>query len=233
MQIKIPLDKKATIQTPTDVSGTHDDKTTACEHESPEKGMGSEQLHKKKGHRTAKTEVIHVRFNPRMRATLEIASRIQNQSVSGFIESALDSYFRGPSLDKATSNLLNSNCKEKPETFSDFLECLWDANEVVRFLKLAQMAPSLLTKEEDKIWSFLCSNDCFKLPSSNGGVGYNVKLIRFLWSELMEYASTEHFDHGALKMRIDFFMQAQNIALDRDKLDNLYAAWEALWSDLT
>lgn len=188
-------------------------------------------IDRKKGHRTAKTEVIHVRFDHRMRSALEIASRIQNQSVSGFIDSAVFSYLSGPALDSSVSKFLNANSKVQPETFTDFLECLWDADEVVRFLKLAEIAPSLLTDEEDKIWSFLNKNDCFKLPKSDGSLVYNIKLIRFLWSDLMEYASTGNFTHDALKSRLDSFKGTTNIDMDQDKLDKFYAAWQALWSD--
>ncbi len=188
-------------------------------------------IDKKKGHRTAKTEVIHIRFNQRMRSALEIAARMQNQSVSGFIDSTLDTYIKGPALDSSVGKFLNANCEVKPETFSEFLEYLWDADEVVRFLKLAEIAPSLLTDEEDRIWSFLRQNDCFKLHKGDGSVDYNVKLIRFLWNDLMEYANTGKFTYDALRSRLDSFIAATNISLDQDKLDMFYSAWQALWSD--
>lgn len=98
-----------------------------------------------------RTEVVTVRFDPRTRYLLEIAARVEDRTVSSFIEravrQALDRVVLaakgrgGPGLKNLTSHDLHNEA-----------DYLWDVDEADRFAKLAIKFPSVLNHEERVRW---------------------------------------------------------------------------------
>ena len=79
----------------------------------------------------SRSETVTVRLSPRTRYLAELAARRQRRSLSSLVEWAVNGMV--------------------DETLGDLAD-LWDVDPEVRFLKLAQRHPELLTFEEECRW---------------------------------------------------------------------------------
>jgi len=184
-------------------------------------------IERKKGNRLARTETVQVRFDPRMRYSLELASRLQRRSVSSFVECAADAYLASVvvDVDPAFSSRSTSELSLK-----QLVDQLWDVDEIVRFVRLAQIAPKLLTYEEELIWRFIASTACFWIRGEDGEPSINIKLVRLLWSELLAFANNGSFDFQELTDKTEVITQAIAADVSDQKLQTFYKAWLDLWT---
>jgi hypothetical protein len=185
-------------------------------------------IERKKGNRLARTETVQVRFDPRMRYSLELASRFQRRSVSSFVECAADAYLASVIIDVDPA-LSSQNTSEL--SMKQLIDQLWDVDEIVRFVRLAELAPKLLTYEEEVIWRFISATSCFSIIAEDGTVKINIKLVRLLWSELLNFANTGHFDFQVLADKADVLKAAVNLNVSDEKLALFFSAWKDLWAN--
>lgn len=105
----------------------------------PSKGAG--------GAKTARSETVTVRLDPKIRYLAELAGRKQRRTLSSFIEWAIENAL--------TNVIINEHHNL---TVSQDSENLWDVDEPDRFVRLALEYPSLLTYEEQKRWKLIREN---------------------------------------------------------------------------
>jgi hypothetical protein len=96
----------------------------------------------------ARSKVITVRLEPRMRYLAELAARQHRWTLSGFIAWALERAFRDVTL--ADGGAL-----------TDEADRLWDPSPAARFAKLAIAHPDLLTHEQQQLWKLIQDCDFF------------------------------------------------------------------------
>ena len=117
-------------------------------------------------------------------------------------------------------------------TVTEFGKKIWDNDEVVRFIRLAQNAPLFLSTDEQEIWDVICNQPCFwihnlflekRVP--------NIKLIKSMWGELGS-AGIEGLDIKVLKEKMlllaegasDEQVKALEAAIDNAYLDDILSA---------
>lgn len=98
------------------------------------------------GAKLARSEVVTVRLDPKLRYLAELAARKQRRTLSSFIEWAIE------------DTLARFPLKEGPDWMTSVLsesENLWDVDEADRFAKLALKFPELLSHEEQITWKLV------------------------------------------------------------------------------
>jgi hypothetical protein len=88
----------------------------------------------------ARSVTVGVRLDPRLRYLVELAARKQRRSVSTFIDSALRDSLKRMSL------------VEDGPSLAEEAASLWDVDAAVRFARLAEAHPDLLTYDEQVEW---------------------------------------------------------------------------------
>ena len=101
-----------------------------------------------------KSEVIGVRLDPKQRYLAEVAARQHRQSLSGFIDWAIQ---------KALAQV---ELGPKSETVAEKASVLWDVDEPDRLAKLAFNYPHLLSYEEQVIWKMVTEDPEYWTPES-------------------------------------------------------------------
>lgn len=132
------------------------------------------------GGKLARSEVVTVRFDPRVRFALELASRVQRRTVSSLIEWAVDRTLRE----------VKTQAPDGRETpISQLLSQIWDVDEADRFLNLALTAPELLTFEEQRIWKHIhkFKSELWKNDTPDRGA------IRRNWEKIKKFQSISWF----------------------------------------
>lgn len=98
---------------------------------------------RKKGDRgVARSEVVAVRFDPRTKFALELASRSQRRSIANYVEWAVEQSFKAVALERKDGR------HETAETAADVL---WRLDETHRLHLLKATYPHLLTFEEQRL----------------------------------------------------------------------------------
>lgn len=137
-----------------------------------------------------KTETLTLRLDPKVKAMIEIISRIRRQSITGVVEAAIEEiafdldtpyFFDGKTLNSSLGVV-----------FSE----IWSSDESERFINLCHHLPSLMTYEEQRIWETIKSSRCFweneasKILSdwSVEGLGcVDISNLRLWWSNLLDH----------------------------------------------
>lgn len=99
----------------------------------------------KKGSKATKSDSVTVRLDPKLRYLADIAARSQRRSLSAFIEWAVEG---------AISNVAVKT-KNGHQTLLSLGEVVWDIDESDRFVKLALIAPDILSYDEQRVWKFI------------------------------------------------------------------------------
>jgi hypothetical protein len=105
------------------------------------------------GGKLARSEVVTVRLDSRLRYLAELAARKQRRTVSSFIEWAVEESLRRISLHSASGYVDADN----PSIVEDSIR-LWDIEEADRFAWLAFRHSDLLTYDEQILWKSLQEN---------------------------------------------------------------------------
>jgi hypothetical protein len=91
------------------------------------------------GSKLTRSEIIHVRLDPKLRYLSELAARKQRRTISSFIEFLAGDYLKYTFLDT----------KEDTPSLEKEAEKLWSLDPVIRMRKLAEHYPHLLTYNEE------------------------------------------------------------------------------------
>jgi hypothetical protein len=100
------------------------------------------------GSKLARSAVIGVRLDPKLKYLAELAARKHRRTLSSFIEWAVEHSLRNISLGDASAD---------PRVF-DESESLWDVDEADRFAKLALRYPHMLSHDETVLWKLIREN---------------------------------------------------------------------------
>lgn len=101
------------------------------------------------GSKLARTEIVQVRLDPKLRFAAELSSRRQRRTLSSFIEWAIDEAV-------SKTELVHKN--RETGRMKDVLEIIWHVEEADRFILLALNFPDLLTHEEEVLWNLIRAN---------------------------------------------------------------------------
>lgn len=133
-----------------------------------------------------RSEVVTVRFDPRLRYLAEIAARKQRRTVSSFIEWAVETALEQVTLAEGGA------FGEVRETVAGEARRLWDADESERFVRLAILYPELLTFDEQQKWKAIQDSGLLSPARTEHGFDWKVleakvfPSIRRRWRELTE-----------------------------------------------
>lgn len=172
-------------------------------------------LRKKKVVKQNRTEIVQVRLNPRLRFSAELAAKAQKRSMSSFLEWSLECNLANvPLKNLVNQSLMIDKGYDLPIYLSDLVEAVWDSDEVIRFVRLAQAAPLLLSDDERRAWEFIRDEPLFwrRSSKSNKRIPF-AKLIRAMWDDLQNL-ELEEFDYDKLKKQV-------LVLSDQDKKDQL------------
>ncbi len=97
----------------------------------------------KGGGKLSRSETVTVRLDPKLNYLCELAARAQRRTKSSFIEWAIDHALKSVDVPGAQG------------TMDDHAGRLWDVDEVDRLIALAELAPFLMTHEEQLIWKVI------------------------------------------------------------------------------
>ena len=104
------------------------------------------------GGKLSRSEVITVRFDPKLRFAAELAARKQRRTLSSFVEWAVG---------QALEQVVVFGKEEAAFTAEEALELIWDVLEPDRTVKLAAGFPQLLTFDEEQLWKIICEHKHF------------------------------------------------------------------------
>ena len=137
----------------------------------------------KKSAGSKKTEALTLRLDPKMKYQIELLSRIWHQSITGVIENAVGRVSREIET-KLTDN--------KSMSISVLADIAWAPDDADRIVRLAALAPHLLSHDEACIWSVIdaAESDCFfrYWVSEKGklvSVRPRMKAIKLSWSLIL------------------------------------------------
>ncbi len=184
----------------------------------------SKAINRKGGSRLGKTEVMQVRFDPRLRFSIELAAKSQNRSISSFLEWSAEKNLNDINISHyITPSFFTDKGQHPPSTLPMLITELWNIDEVIRFVHLSQAAPQLLSADEALVWEFICNEPLFWLPSSklNKREPY-IALIRAIWDEFQDL---EDFDREKLIKQVGVLCDPAKI----DKFEQLKKLWDELY----
>ena len=92
----------------------------------------------------SRTETLSVRLDPRLKYLADIAARQQRQTVSSFIEWAIEAALDRARLDDSPGSTVAAEGIK-----------LWDVDPSARFVKLASYYPTLLDSRERGLWNLI------------------------------------------------------------------------------
>ena len=122
-----------------------------------------ERKRKGGGGKLSRSETVTVRFDPKLRCLLELASRKQRRTVSSFIEWAVEESLKQVLIRENS----HPNSGASSLSIADVAAVLWDVDEADRFALLALDYPNMLTHEEQTIWKLVREHGLFWDGSHN------------------------------------------------------------------
>ena len=129
---------------------------------------------RKKRDPAAKSTVVTVRLDPRMRYGLDLLARKRLRTMTSVIEWALSR-----AIEDKENGLFGPPSNDPSGKPQNLLDEVWDPDESDRFVKLALREPRLLRFEEEQLWKAIRENSEFW----RGGKP-NYPAIRQRWDKL-------------------------------------------------
>lgn len=119
-----------------------------------------------RGGKLNRSEIVHLRLNPKMRFALELMARTENRTVSSLLESLVKKALSNkvqmlPDMPRFNLPIMPRDKELKTTDLSEALSCAWDTDKMKRFIKMALYFPHLLTHEEETIWTFIRITDFY------------------------------------------------------------------------
>lgn len=148
-------------------------------------------VEKKRKSGNLRTEVFAMRLDPKLKYLAEIGARKQRRSLANFIEWAIEVGLKHVDL---------SENSQYSKTVLDQSGELWDIEEAERFIKLAFIAPDLLTYDEQILWKIICeTGHVWKGDHNNDGdwqwkitiKNLNLDRLRKHWEDFKKVANGE------------------------------------------
>lgn len=182
-----------------------------------------------------KTEALTLRLDPRMKFQIELLSRIWHQSITGVIETAVE---------RVTSEMKVS--KDGDLTVARLAWQAWSPDDAEHLVRMAVLAPHLMTHEETCIWAAIeaADEDCFfRYWISEKGViksaRVRTKVIKRAWPLLMDRAEQIRKFGSSDPITIDELEDFLGASVDSikesdraDPMDKVYQSqsWLSQWS---
>lgn len=141
--------------------------------------MNTEQ--RKKGSKgVARTELVAVRFDPRTKFGMELASKSQRRSIANYVEWAVEQSFKNVQMERKDG---------QSETVDAALNGLWDMSGPARFIKLRITYPHLLTFEEQRLAKLM--DTVVGVLDIRGSTEVKGELLGPFWDYLNEAANAD------------------------------------------
>lgn len=118
---------------------------------------------------------LSIRFDPKLRYSIELAARVLHRSLSGLIEAAIRDYLEFIFLTKPGDDTVDK------DDLSAIIEDLWDVDHSYRFCNLALKYPHLLNYEEQKLWKIILGNPAYWDDKKN----LKINLVHDDWCHLL------------------------------------------------
>jgi hypothetical protein len=136
------------------------------------------------GGKLARSEVVTVRLDPRLRYLADLAARKQRRTLSSYIEWAVEQSLTHVSISE-TQATFRSIADEGGE--------LWDVDEPERFVKLASLHPDLLAHSEQVLWKLIRENrHVWRRPGDGPSpANLNVQNLREHWARFVAVGAGE------------------------------------------
>ena len=106
------------------------------------------------GGRLTRSDTVTIRLDPRLNYLCEIAARVQRRTKSSFIEAAIDEAVHRIPLEPRGN-------PQYTTTVGEDADRLWHVRAHERLIALAQIAPHLMTMDEQEIWAVICEYGFF------------------------------------------------------------------------
>ncbi len=114
---------------------------------------------KGKGGKLARSEVITVRLDQKLRFAAELVARDQRRTLSSFVEWAI-----GEVVSREKVKIRDHENHENYETSAlKATAIIWDVDEADRFIKFAEACPELLNFDEERLWKTIKETPYFFL----------------------------------------------------------------------
>lgn len=136
------------------------------------------------GGKLARSEVVTVRLDPRLRYLADLAARKQRRTLSSYIEWAIE---------QSLAQIRINQSQESPRSIADEGDELWDVDEPERFVKLASLHPDLLAHSEQVLWKLIRENrHVWRRPGEGPSLAnLNVQNLREHWARFVAVAAGE------------------------------------------
>jgi len=136
------------------------------------------------GGKLARSEVVTVRLDPRLRYLADLAARKQRRTLSSYIEW---------SIEQSLAQIRISQSQESFRSIADEGGELWDVDEPERFVKLASLHPDLLAHSEQVLWKLIRENrHVWRRPDEGPSLAnLNVQNLREHWARFVAVAAGE------------------------------------------
>lgn len=146
-----------------------------------------------RGGKLARSEVVQVRLDPKLRFAAELAAAKERRTLSSFIEWAVE---------QAVRDIVVHYAPDEGQRSAEMVaNSVWDVDEADRFVNLATHYPGLLTHDEQRRWKFIKETRCFWLEVG-AKLNPNLLAIRAAWSLIKDHIDNrEPFDWQAFIMR--------------------------------
>lgn len=123
--------------------------------------IAKQKIRKGQGSKLNRTEIVQVRFNPRLRYAIELLARKEHRTVSSMIEKLVDEAIKKHSIKILPQ--IEDDFERYAEPYLEAsitkaLEYVWHTDEMRRFIATALRVPNLLSYEEERMWNFIKNN---------------------------------------------------------------------------
>ncbi|MGF6470143.1 hypothetical protein [Paraburkholderia youngii] len=132
-----------------------------------------------------RSEVVTVRFDPRLRYLVELAARKQRRTVSSFLEWAAEQAINEVTIGTKVFEDEPGFPRTEDVSAGDWADLLWDVDRPDRLAKLGQHFPELLTYDEQIIWKRIQED----AEVWHGGAQLDFPLMRSRWARYVEGVS--------------------------------------------
>lgn len=145
------------------------------------------------GGKLGRTEIVQVRFDPQLRFGAELAARAESRTLSSYIQSAVSKNLQAIQIDLfVNDSFFAGRSASNPVMLTELVRKLWDSDEVMRFINLAQQAPLLLSPDERMRWDFIKKERSYwRNPSDSEPPKLYIKFLKAMWRHLVDEVISE------------------------------------------
>lgn len=177
----------------------------------------TETTRRGRGGKLARSEVVQVRLDPKLRFAAELAAAKERRTLSSFVEWAVE---RAVEEIVVVTNPWGGNPQtaewaaivgaaaprsSDPQTAKQVADRVWDVDEADRFVNLTTHYPELLTHDEQRRWKFIKETRAFwRRAEDTGFLWPNLPAIRAAWSLIDEHLNErEPFDWNGFTNNVE------------------------------